>query len=112
VVWTWALSFLFGMTVVGSMGAGFQTRFVAPAIPALALLVAAATHSRGPLGTAMGRNVLMVCMCYGSFSFFMYGVMDTAIHADLSKGAAEFMLSIVLMKPDASVMHDLAGMFK
>ena len=68
VVWTWGLSFLLGMTVVGSMGAGFQTRFIAPAIPALALLVAAATHSRGPLGTAMGRNVLGVFLCYGSFS--------------------------------------------
>ena len=68
VVWSWGLTFLLGMTLVGSMGGGFQTRFIAPAVPALALLVAAATHSRGPLGTVIGRNVLTACLCYGAMS--------------------------------------------
>lgn len=42
---TWPVAFLFGLTFLGTIGSGFQSRFMLPALPALAIMAAVAIES-------------------------------------------------------------------
>ena len=83
-------AFFLAMTGVGLLHGGYQTRYVAPAYPALALLTAAAV-SRLSLNAMMGVAALVA---YGAVSGFQYAVLWTPRFADLRVSAAEQFLAL------------------
>ena len=84
----WVVTFWIGATAFGLRGGGYQTRYFAPAYPALALL-AAASIVRCRVG---GLAVVVALAGYGMMNALIYAVMDTAHLADFQFSAASLLI--------------------
>ncbi len=84
----WVVAFWIGATMFGLRGGGYQTRYLAPAYPALALL-AAATIARFRVP---GLGLVVALAGYGMMNALMYAVLDTPGLADFQFSAASILL--------------------
>ena len=112
----WPLAFLGGFTYIGWLGAGYQTRFILPIIPATSILIS----------VALVRNITrrdfiaspssgMICMlslllCYSMCYVMYYGILFTPFYADLEVSLIDVLVTI-LEQPYAP-MHDSHAMRK
>ncbi|MBI4423423.1 MAG: glycosyltransferase family 39 protein [Elusimicrobia bacterium] len=80
----WCAAFWLVLTGFGMMGGVFQTRFVAPAYPALALLAGAEAAALGPTGTIAFTSLAG----YGMMNAAVYAVSDSPEFADFRKSVA------------------------
>jgi hypothetical protein len=80
----WFLAFWAAMTGFGLRGGGYQTRYVAPAYPALALLAAEPI----PRLKTAGLLVVVALIGYGMSNGLLYAVIDTPNVADFQASAA------------------------
>ena len=83
-----ALAFFAALTVFGLMRGGYQTRYVAPAYPALAVLAGAAiAQLSGP-----GLIAAVALVGYGLLGAAEYAIFQTPRHADLGAPVAAHFL--------------------
>ena len=78
-------AFFVAMTAVGLLQGGYQTRYVAPAYPALALLAGAAVAQLPATGVVAAAGLV----AYGAVGGFQYAVLWTPRFADLRTSVAE-----------------------
>lgn len=84
----WPLCFLFGFTILGCLGAGFQTRFILPMIPATTILSALQLSRR----TVPAYCMIFLLIC-GIHSMF-YGIMFPTLFADIDYSVLSIISSI------------------
>jgi hypothetical protein len=94
----WPLTFLIGLTGIGLLGGGYQTRFTLPVLPATALLTAIAIHYSG-------RKILpLACLLlsFSSFHVLYYSVLYSPLAADFDVSIFEILESILssTLEPD------------
>ena len=80
----WVVAFWIGATMFGLRDGGYQTRYFAPAYPALALL-AAEPIARFRVG---GLTAVVALAGYGMMNAFVYAILDTPRLADFQFSAA------------------------
>lgn len=85
-----AAAFFAGLTVFGLMHGGYQTRYVAPAYPALALLAGAALARLPPSGLVLSAALL----AYGLLGAAEYAVFQTPRFADFRASVAEQFIAL------------------
>ena len=92
----WPVVILVGMTVLGSVGAGFQTRFLLPILPATAILagVPMALSSQNSISLLLG----LFFLCYMCLHTLYYGVLFSPLFADLDHSLLDI-LKIILSHP-------------
>jgi 4-amino-4-deoxy-L-arabinose transferase-like glycosyltransferase len=78
-------TFFVALTVFGLMHGGYQSRYVAPAYPALALLAGAAVAQLSPAGTIAASALV----AYGCIGAFQYAVFLTTRFVDLRYSIAQ-----------------------
>ena len=84
----WFMSFWIAMTLFGLQGGGYQTRYLAPAYPALALLAAEPI----PRLRSPGMMAVAALVGYGMMNALMYAVLDTPHLDDFQFSAAELLV--------------------
>ncbi|MBI4423421.1 MAG: glycosyltransferase family 39 protein [Elusimicrobia bacterium] len=84
----WFAAFCVGMTAFGLSGGTFQTRFLAPAYPALALLTGAEAALLGPTG----RIALAALAGYGMMNAGLFAVLESPLYADFERTVAGLIL--------------------
>jgi hypothetical protein len=91
------LSFLLALTLLGMLGAGYQARFLLPALPGLALLGAVAIHLLlRRWGDNAGLQVLLLLLgAYAAMHALYYGLLAPTLHADVEQSVFS-MLRVVL----------------
>lgn len=72
----WPVSFLFGLTLVGLRGGGYQTRFLLPILPATSILAAIGIERFG--STPLSATLLSI----GAFHALFYGVLFYPLFCD------------------------------
>ena len=85
-----AVTFFTGLTVFGLMHGGYQTRYIAPAYPALAVLAGAAVAQLPPAGAIVAAALV----AYGSVGAAEYAVFRTPRFADLRASVAEQFIAL------------------
>jgi len=111
----WPVGFLAGLTFLGSLGSGFQSRFLMPMLPGSAILSAVCVvwvqrtvrtvsgdgvrrrgdmHSRKVLSVAC-MTVLLLCMMYSMVHVFYYGVLYAPLFADLDVSVVDIVCSVL-----------------
>jgi hypothetical protein len=112
-MWALPAGYLLGLSVLAAMGAGAQSRFMLPALPALAVLVglaAADSHRPSlPEGSRPGRMaavrpptvltpIIAILVAYGALHTLWYGVCFPSLFADLDVSVAD-VISTALRAP-------------
>lgn len=92
----WPCAFLAVLSCLGLCGAGYQTRFLLPCLPATAILGALAISSNleSPIVVAFSA----VALAYSAIHCFYYGVLFAPLHADL--GLSVFEIILVILRAD------------
>lgn len=95
----WGL--LSGLSLLGALGAGYQTRFLLPCLPALCIASSLSLHhcfisssSHGSINIVM-MTFAIICICIGCFHALYYGVMFTPLYADIDAGILHVVYSIL-----------------
>jgi hypothetical protein len=89
----WIGGFYGGMTLLGVLGAGYQMRFVAPALPAASLMVGSALEADA-LGD-VGAPLAALMVGYGTMHALYYGVMFTPLYADATLSVLDLLETIL-----------------
>ena len=87
----WPLAYLGGLTFIGYMGAGYQNRFLAPILPATAILAGLAIERAGPSGGALAA----LLVAYAAMHFLYYGLMFSPLYADLDDCVFDILAQIL-----------------
>ena len=119
VLGSWAFAFIVPLTVLGSLGAGFQTRFILPAVPALSILacyfvlspylkslavlrygLVNNTHSNATrffniTNVLLRVSVVALLLGYSAMHTIYYSVLYPTFFADLDYSIIEIIVSIV-----------------
>ena len=90
----WASAFLGGMSVLGLLGAGYQMRFIAPALPALALLASDAIVGWAEAGWP-ACECMALLLSLGAMHGLYFGVLYAPIYADVTVALPEILGSIL-----------------
>jgi 4-amino-4-deoxy-L-arabinose transferase-like glycosyltransferase len=85
-----ALAFPAALTLFGLMHGGYQTRYIAPAYPALALLAGAAVAQLPAAGAVLAAALV----AYGSIGAAEYAIFRTPHFADLRASVAEQFIAL------------------
>ena len=102
----WPLSFIAGLTALGSAGAGFQSRFLLPALPATSILVALSVYppsqdegskSFTPPGVAVAPLIILL-MLIGTLHYMYYTVLYPTLFADFHVSVVD-VLGLILRCP-------------
>ncbi len=111
----WPASYLFCLTVLGAMGAGFQSRFLMPMLPATAILCAIAVHSIVSSGSSdstggssgsssCSSNVMYatvcntlftLCIIYSTLHTVYYGILYAPLYAELEYSVRDVLIHIL-----------------
>ena len=83
----WPLGFLGGLTIIGILGAGFQVRFILPAIPPLIFIFAMSFRNQEI--NSLEYGVYMVFLGYCAMNCLFMGIMYAPLFADLDVSVAE-----------------------
>lgn len=89
----WPLGFLVGLTILGVLGAGFQTRFLAPILPATSIL--------GSYCAINGQHTMFIglfslLLAYSAIHFFVYGILLAPLLADLDYSVWNIIYTIII----------------
>ena len=107
----WPFSFLLGLTALGVLGAGFQSRFLLPIVPATSILtaVACAYTFDGNLSVQRIRQIglfstlslplLSLLICISVMHSLFYGIMFYPFFADFNSGSVFRLLVGILQSP-------------
>lgn len=90
----WPLSFLFGLTIIGFLGGGYQTRFLLPILPATSILSSICIYITG------NKLLPLVCLlfCYTSFHVLYYSILYSPLIADFDVSIFDI-LNVILLSP-------------
>ena len=100
----WPAGFLLGLTALGSLGSGFQSRFLAPMLPGSAVLLAvcgellhqqAATDDRVRQYTGAFYAMVAAAALYSSLHVFYYGVLYAPLFADLEVSLPDLLREVL-----------------
>lgn len=86
-----AVGFVGGLTVLGTLGAGFQMRFLLPMVPFTCILTAAALDKmRKSENTVvqMAEMIMWTAIVYGAIMSFYYGILYSTAFADIEYSLA------------------------
>jgi hypothetical protein len=89
----WVLAFWIGATAFGLRGGGYQSRYLAPAYPALALLAAEPI----PSFRAGGLAAVVALAGYGMVNAFIFAVNETPHVADFQFSAATILIEKITL---------------
>ncbi len=114
VLFLWPIGFIAPMTALGHMGAGFQTRFLLPALPGLALMVSAAVclsiyelmklSSSERVTISIGASlrhilcllgILVLCVGISASTSVYYGILAPTLYADLDHSIVDIIQCVV-----------------
>ena len=114
---SWPLCFLVGLSTLGFLGAGFQSRFLLPMLPLTSILSAlpvfycdnfySPTRDRESLSfTKIHRNsngiIVIVLILFGALHTLYYGVLFPTLFADLDYSIFE-VIQVILNSPVQSI---------
>lgn len=114
----WPLSFLVGLTLLGSLGSGFQSRFLLPMLPVTCLLSVyfvqwaqqQATADKGDLIMRCLSNALAVVMqlyvVHSVLNVLYYGIMFAPLYADLDVSVVDIVCGILSSAYHAPVSRE------
>jgi hypothetical protein len=97
----WPLAFLGGFTILGWLGAGYQTRFILPIIPATSILTSVAlVRNLARRDFIASPSSGMICMlslllCYSMCYVLYYGILFTPFYADLEYSIIDILVNIL-----------------
>mmetsp|Transcript_23319 Transcript_23319/g.40353 ORF Transcript_23319/g.40353 Transcript_23319/m.40353 type:complete len:156 (-) Transcript_23319:8-475(-) len=101
----WPIGFLVGLTVLGSAGSGFQSRFLMPMLPGSAILsalcfqwvyrVCSTLPYSGRIMSTACSVVMGVLMMYSVVHVFYYSVLYAPLFADLDVSLVDILCSIL-----------------
>ena len=101
----WPVGFLVGLTVLGSAGSGFQSRFMMPMLPGSAILSALCLQWVHRAWSSLPYNdrimstacsvVMGVLMMYSVVHVFYYGVLYAPLFADLDVSLVDILCSVL-----------------
>lgn len=102
----WPLCTLLGLTFIGYKGAGYQSRFLAPILPSLSILVAVCISQRrgtgrGTRDSASFSLLWLLLLCYSSMLCLYYGFLYAPLFADVEVDLADI-ATFVLSYPNYS----------
>jgi heme/copper-type cytochrome/quinol oxidase subunit 2 len=107
------LAFVAGLTLLGALGMGYQTRFILPLSPIVAIIVAVFTEElatlklSSPLTAAWIDQMLSMIMVLTSIHGWYYGVQYPTRYADLHGGVFDILASILRHPTDTEVQQTL-----
>lgn len=107
------LAFVVGLTLLGALGMGYQTRFILPLSPIVAIIVAVFTEElatlklSSPLTAAWIDQMLSMIMVLTAIHGWYYGVQYPTRYADLHGGVFEILASILRHPTDTEVQQTL-----
>jgi hypothetical protein len=109
-LWTYLFAFLAGLTVLGMLGGGFQTRFLLPISPIVAVIVAifmeVILNKHHSLPSLMIENLIFLTIIYSAIHGWYYGVQYPTRYADIS-GSGLDILGNILGTPMDQHIHRL-----
>lgn len=101
----WPVGFLVGLTLLGSAGSGFQSRFLMPMLPGSAILTTLCVHwvhltsstvsYKDRFMSTACRVVVGVFMMYSVMHVFYYGVLYAPLFADLDVSLVNILCSML-----------------
>lgn len=95
----WPMGFLAGLTLIGSLGGGFQLRFLAPMLPASSALAGAALAAADPMVLPLGALLLV----YGGMHCLFYSVLYAPLFADMPATVFDIIKTILESPYEAPV---------
>lgn len=107
------LAFVMGLTLLGALGMGYQTRFILPLSPIVAIIVAVFTEElstlkvSSPLTVAWIDQMLSMIMVLTAIHGWYYGVQYPTRYADLGGGVFDILASILRHPTDTDVQQTL-----
>lgn len=107
------LAFVVGLTLLGALGMGYQTRFILPLSPIVAIIVAVFTEElatlklSSPLTAAWIDQMLSMIMVLTAIHGWYYGVQYPTRYADLHGGVFDVLASILRHPTDTEVQQSL-----
>lgn len=97
----WPICFCTALSFIGCMGAGYQSRFLLPLLPATSILASFAIEylkQRQGVVAAVADTLSSVMVTYQAMHFMFYGVMFAPLFADLDFSIVD-VLHVVLTTP-------------
>lgn len=113
VLGTILVAFVMGLTLLGTLGMGFQTRFILPLSPIVAIIVAVFTEelsslkASSPVTATWIDHVLSMIMVLTAIHGWYYGVQYPTRYADLQGGVFDIVASIIRHPTDTDVQQTL-----
>lgn len=104
VLFVWAMGVLVGHSLLGVLGAGFQTRFLMPMLPATSMLTALALTSRFPPAAnttwascvqSIINPIVALLVIYGALHAVYYGVLFAPLYGDLEHSVVHWLITIM-----------------
>lgn len=97
----WPASFLAGLMLLGVRGAGYQSRFLLPLLPASAILCSVAVNIFTVLPSRNGSELLLLllvvvlCLMYSAMHSVYYGVLYAPLFAELDFSLVDIVRGIL-----------------
>ena len=81
----WPLTFLIGLSILGRLGAGYQTRFILPILPATSVLASILINYTisNTSSQSIKDTLVLVLVSYSAMHLIYYGIMFPPFFADL-----------------------------
>jgi hypothetical protein len=93
----WPLAFLAGLTLVGVLGGGFQSRFIVPIVPATSVLAAQCIYRAGAWSSSLVSSsssataavyvLAALALAHAAVHCYYYGILFSNLYADLDQSA-------------------------
>ena len=93
-LFVWCFAFIAALSILGSKGSGFQTRFILPIIPATSILAALCIHEAHKKHSSY-QVLTTILLVYSSIHCMYYGVMFPNLYADLEENVFDIISNIL-----------------
>lgn len=106
----WPLSFIFGHSIIGYLGGGYQLRFILPALPATSISSCLGLQTYSP---SLCNAIFAFLLAYSAIHTLFYGILFAPYFADLKYSILD-MISIILASPydPTSMKQDFTTLFE
>lgn len=98
----WPICFLVGLSVLGYCGAGYQTRFLLPAVPGFCVLAAAAlinifnyANNNNMTSSLMTAIMCFILLLNNCFYITYYGILFAPLYSDLNHSFLDILTTIL-----------------
>ena len=101
----WIIGVMGGHTVIGILGAGYQSRFMLLLVPPCCVLTTMALHDHK-------EQILIpvvICMCYGIMGSMFYGIMFAPLFADFDYSIFNMLFNVILVYPTYSLNNEFSA---